>query len=140
MHSSEFTTSAPHRTAPQPPMWKQKKNGKKREKKPHIINFQVHRTNAPSPQQPGRLFDFFLPSISIYSSTLLTRSHSPFNVSFHNVTLLSPPLTASTFPLRLQLTRHTTVSRGMTLRAHGDCASWSRVQMMTLLSCDADAM
>lgn len=73
-----------------------------------------------------------------YSSTLLTLSHSPFRVSFHSVTLLSPPLTASTFPLRLQLTRQTTVSRGIILRAHD--GPFSYVQIITLLSWDADAM
>ena len=53
-----------------------------------------------------------------HSSIDLTHSHSPFRFSFHSETLLSPPLTASTFPLRLQLTRHSTASNCSTVLCH----------------------
>lgn len=46
----------------------------------------------------------------LYSSIVLTQSHPPLRLSFHKLTLLSPPLTARTLPLRLQLTRQTTAS------------------------------
>lgn len=45
-----------------------------------------------------------------YSSMFLTFSHPPLSLSFHRLTRLSPVLTASTFPLKLQLTRHATAS------------------------------
>lgn len=45
-----------------------------------------------------------------HSSIVLTHSHPPLNLSFHKLTRLSPVLTASTLPLRLQLTRHAAAS------------------------------
>lgn len=45
-----------------------------------------------------------------YSSIVLTQSHPPLSLSFHRLTRLSPVLTASTLPLRLQLTRHAAAS------------------------------
>lgn len=45
-----------------------------------------------------------------YSSIVLTHSHPPLSLSFHRLTRLSPVLTASTLPLRLQLTRHAAAS------------------------------
>lgn len=75
----------------------------------------------------------------LYSSTLETFSHSPFNVSFHSVTLLSPPLAANTFPLKLQETFHMTVSMCSTFFDQGPSGD-SALQMMTLLSWLAVAM
>jgi hypothetical protein len=46
----------------------------------------------------------------LYSSIVFTHSHSPLKFSFQSVTLLSPALTANTFPLKLQLTLQTTTS------------------------------
>ena len=70
---------------------------------------------------------------------LETFSHSPFSVSFHNVTLLSPPLAASTLPLKLHDTFHITVSMWSTFFVHGPSGD-SALQMMTLLSWLAVAM
>lgn len=75
-----------------------------------------------------------------YSSIVLTHSHSPLKFSFHSETLLSAPLTASTFPLKLQLTRQTVASKFNTLHDHCPWLELSLVQMRTVLSCDADAM
>lgn len=78
--------------------------------------------------------------IAIYSSMLLTISHSSFKFSFHKLTLLSPPLTARTFPLKLQLTLHKTASKFRIVLFHSEGCAGSDVQMRTVLSCDADAM
>jgi hypothetical protein len=51
---------------------------------------------------------------SIYSSIVLTHSQPPRSFSFHKLTRLSPPLTASTLPAMLQLHRHTTTSNSST--------------------------
>jgi hypothetical protein len=51
-----------------------------------------------------------IPVPNIYSSIVLTQSHPPLSLSFHKLTRLSPVLTASTLPLRLQLTRHAAAS------------------------------
>lgn len=83
-----------------------------------------------------------------HSSIVLTQSHSPRRFSFHSETLLSPPDTASTLPLKLQLTRQTTSSNGSTvLDVHDAFAAVGSeegdeddVQIRTVLSCDADAM
>jgi hypothetical protein len=56
------------------------------------------------------------------------------------LTLLSPPLTASTLPLKLQLTRHITASNSNVTLVHSFGCAGSVVQMRTVLSCDADAM
>lgn len=91
---------------------------------------------------------------SVYSSMVLTHSHPPLSFSFHRLTLLSPVLTASTLPLRLQLTRHAVASTLSTVDFHspGPCqydvrVLWLRhlrrsdeVQMRTVLSWLADAM
>jgi hypothetical protein len=76
-----------------------------------------------------------------YSSIDLTRSQSPFRFSFHRLTLLSPPLTAKTFPLKLQLTRHSTASKFVNgFEFHTPGCEGSDVQMRTVLSCEAEAM
>jgi hypothetical protein len=79
-------------------------------------------------------------SPGVYSSIVLTQSHSPFKFSFHKVTLLSPPETARTLPLKLQLTRHTTASKvGSSLQAHSSVFV-CEVHIRTVLSCDAEAI
>lgn len=63
----------------------------------------------------------YLPYISVpstYSSMVLTQSHPPLSLSFHKLTRLSPVLTASTLPLRLQLTRHAAASTLRTVDFH----------------------
>lgn len=74
----------------------------------------------------------------IYSSMVLTQSHPPFKLSFHKLTLLSPPLTANTFPLKLQLTLQTTASNLSSvlvqLEAFAGSALAGQVQMRTVLS------
>lgn len=75
-----------------------------------------------------------------YSSIFFTQSHSPFKFSFHKLTLLSPPLTASTLPLKLQLTRHSAASNSNVMLFHSFGCAWSEVQIRTVLSCDADAI
>lgn len=62
----------------------------------------------------------------VASSIVFTFSHPPLSLSFHRETLLSPVLTARTFPLRLQLTRHATSSKiGSVVAVHstGICQS-----------------
>lgn len=71
---------------------------------------------------------------------VFTFSHSPRRFSFHKLTLLSPPLTAKTFPLKLQLTLHRTTSKFKTLLFHCPGCAGSEVQMRTVLSCDAEAI
>lgn len=80
----------------------------------------------------------------IHSSMVLTQSHPPLRLSFHKLTLLSPPLTARTLPLRLQLTRQTTASNLSSVlcqldELEGSAFAW-HVQMRTVLSCEAEAM
>ena len=76
-----------------------------------------------------------------YSSIHLTQSQFPFKSSFHRLTLLSPPLTARTFPLKLQLTLQTTASNsGSTVHFHSPSVLGSCVHILTVLSCDALAM
>jgi hypothetical protein len=75
-----------------------------------------------------------------YSSISLTFSHCPFKFSFHKLTLLSPPLTARMLPLRLQLTRHRTVSNSSVWLVHWPGLEASEVQMRTVLSWEAEAM
>ena len=58
------------------------------------------------------------PHLPTYSSIVFTHSHLPLRFSFHSVTLLSPALTANTFPLKLQLTLHSTTSKLITLLFH----------------------
>jgi hypothetical protein len=56
---------------------------------------------------------------------------------------LSPPLTASTFPLKLQLTRQQTASKFSTVAFHSSApvvALGVLYQMRTDLSWEADAM
>lgn len=79
-------------------------------------------------------------SLVRYSSIHFTQSHSPFKFSFHKLTLLSPPLTASTFPLRLQLTLHNTASKFNVVAFHSLGCVVSDVHIFTVLSCDAEAM
>lgn len=102
------------------------------------------RTHSPFDQQsrPTLLPPTFLPSNLPHSSIHFTHSHSPLKFSFHKLTRLSPPLTASTFPLRLQLTRHKTVSKFKTMLVHSllDGSDDADVQIRTVLSCDAEAM
>lgn len=76
----------------------------------------------------------------LYSSIVLTQSHSPFRFSFHNVTLLSPPDTANTFPLRLQLTRHITASKFSMILFQSLGREGSVVHIRTVLSCEAEAI
>ena len=75
-----------------------------------------------------------------YSSIHLTQSHSPLRFSFHKLTLLSPPLTANTLPLKLQLTLHKTASKFKTVGFHSLGCAGSLVHILTVLSCAADAM
>lgn len=92
-----------------------------------------------------------------YSSIVLTHSHPPLNLSFHKLTLLSPVLTASTFPLKLQLTRQATASTLRTVDFHSPTfvskllqhrldlskvyvRRSEDVQMRNVLSCEAEAM
>lgn len=78
--------------------------------------------------------------LSHHSSIHLTHSHSPLKFSFHNDTLLSPPDTARTFPLKLQLTLHSTASKSSTVLFHSFGCAGSDVQIRTVLSCEAEAM
>ena len=80
------------------------------------------------------------PLSTLYSSIVLTQFHSPFKFSFHRLTLLSPPLTANTFPLRLQLTLHSTASKSKTVGFHSLGCAGSLVHIRTVLSCAAEAM
>lgn len=75
-----------------------------------------------------------------YSSILFTHSHSPRKFSFHSETRLSPCETASTFPDKLQLTRHSTASNLSSLQLHSAPGVDVEVQMRTVLSWEADAM
>jgi hypothetical protein len=77
---------------------------------------------------------------TIYSSMSFTFSHWPLRFSFHKLTLLSPPLTARMLPLRLQLTRQSTVSNSSVWLVHWPGLDASEVQMRTVLSCEAEAM
>ena len=83
----------------------------------------------------------------------MTHSHSPLRFSFQSVTRLSPPLTARTLPLRLQLTRQRTASKLRTVLFHpslgegedgddddDDVEEASQVQIRTVLSWLAEAM
>ena len=91
----------------------------------------------------GQVGQLDSPIEPLYSVTSRTQSHPPFNVSFHSVTLLSPPLTAKTFPLILQLTLQQTLSNSSVLaRVHEPSPPPVPVlvQILTVLSCDADAM
>lgn len=73
---------------------------------------------------------------------VLTHSHPPsLTLSFHKLTLLSPPLTASTFPLSDQLTRQMTHSKFNTVLCQLFASAMSllpsvdaNVQTLTLLS------
>jgi len=79
----------------------------------------------------------------LHSSIVLMTSHPPsLTLSFHNVTLLSAPLTANTFPLKLQLTLHTKHSNVNVLHVQlpADAPASELVQIRTLRSCEADAM
>ena len=76
----------------------------------------------------------------LYSSIVFTQSHSPFRFSFHKVTLLSPPETANTFPLRLQLTRHITASKLSVILFQSLGREGSVVHIRTVLSCEAEAI
>ncbi len=76
----------------------------------------------------------------LYSSIHFTQSHSPLKFSFHKLTLLSPPLTARTLPLRLQLTLHSTASKFRTIDFQSFGCAGSEVHIRTVLSWDADAM
>ena len=85
--------------------------------------------------------NYFRFKLSHYSSIHLTQSQFPFKSSFQRLTLLSPPLTANTFPLKLQLTRHTTASNsGRTVHFQSPSVLGSWVHILTVLSCDALAM
>lgn len=76
----------------------------------------------------------------LYSTISFTHFHSPFRVSFHSVTLLSPPETARTFPLKLQLTLQSTASKLNNVLFHSLGRAGSDVQILTVLSCEAEAM
>lgn len=77
----------------------------------------------------------YIASPPIYSSISFTHSHSPLKFSFHKETLLSPPLTANTFPLKLHDTRHTSRSNCRTLDSHcPGLETAEEVQMRTVLS------
>ena len=71
-------------------------------------------------------------SILPYSSIVFTHSHPPLSFSFHRLTLLSPVLTANTFPLKLQLTLHATASTFNTVLFH--YRKYADVQILTVLS------
>lgn len=58
-----------------------------------------------------------------YSSRVFTHSQPPLSLSFHRLTRLSPVLTASTFPLKLQLTRQATASTLRTVDFHSPANS-----------------
>ena len=79
-----------------------------------------------------------------YSVISLTHSHTPFKFSFHNVTFPSLPDTASTLPLKLQLTLHNTASpKSRNVVANTQLFTsfgFVLVHIFTLLSCDALAM
>lgn len=70
---------------------------------------------------------------------LFTHSQPPANLSFHKLTLLSPVLTASTFPLKLQLTLHATASN-VNVSAFQLLSSVDDVHILTVLSWDAEAI
>ena len=71
-----------------------------------------------------------------HSSIVFTHSHPPLNFSFHKLTLLSPPLTANTFPAMLQLTLHTTTSKSNVSHFHAPASPISplagSVQILTV--------
>jgi len=79
-----------------------------------------------------------------YSSMVLMQSQPPFRLSFQRETLLSPPLTAKTLPLKLQLTLQTAASNFnsvlVQLVAFAGSAPAPQVQMRTVRSWDAEAM
>lgn len=78
-----------------------------------------------------------------HSSILLIHSHPPsLTLSFQSVTLLSAPLTASTFPDKLQLTLQTKHSNVNVLHVQLPSAAVESllVHILTVRSCDADAM
>ena len=78
--------------------------------------------------------------VRVYSSMVFTHSQPPPRFSFHRLTLLSLWLTARTFPLKLQLTLHRTASKSSVVLIHSLGLFGSEVQILTVLSCDADAM
>jgi len=73
-------------------------------------------TPAPSSNTLRQLRSFPPLSFHHHSSAVPIDSQSPSKLSFHNVTLLSPQLTASTLPIIDQLTRQTT---------SGNCSAFS---------------
>lgn len=87
---------------------------------------------------------FFEDNLLDYSVISLTHSHTPFRFSFHKVTLPSEPETASTFPLKLQLTLHRTASP-KSFSVVANChelisVGFVLVHILTVLSCDAEAI
>jgi hypothetical protein len=72
----------------------------------------------------------------VYSSIVLTHSQPPRSFSFHRLTRLSPPLTASTLPAMLQLHLHTTTSKSSVSLFQLLASAWSapaaHVQMRTV--------